>query len=65
MGREWAGGGQFTSNLGPGGSHHAERRVSKKVRGAQAQGNQQGELARGINKEYCVNVANKRFVFRL
>ncbi len=54
---EWGGGGQFTSNLGPGWTRIAPRKeeglqVSKKdlrERGI-SKGNQQGELARGINK---------------
>jgi hypothetical protein len=54
---EWGGGDQFTSNLGPGWTRIAPRKeegfqVSKrdlKGRGI-SKGNQQGELARGINK---------------
>jgi hypothetical protein len=53
MGREWRGGGQFTSNLGPGWTRITPHRkegfqVSKRVSGAK--GNWQGELARGIGK---------------
>ncbi len=57
MGREWGGGGQFTSNLGPGWmriSTHKEEgfQVSRKdsrKRGV-VKGNQQEELTRGIHK---------------
>jgi hypothetical protein len=57
MAREWEGGGQFTSNLGPGWmviAPHKEEgfQVSKRdsrKRGS-SKGNWQGELARGINK---------------
>ncbi len=54
MGREWEGGGQFTSNLGPGWTRitprkeegfQVSRRYSEK---GECQGNQQGELARGM-----------------
>jgi hypothetical protein len=57
MGREWGGGGQFTSNLGPGWTRiaprkeegfHVSRRDSRE-RGI-VKGKQQGELARGINR---------------
>jgi hypothetical protein len=55
MGRE--GGGQFTSNLGPGWTRIAPRKeegfqVSKRDSGKRGvdKGNQQGELARGIHK---------------
>ncbi len=87
MGREWRGGGQFTSNLGTGWTRIAPRKeegfqVSRRDSGERGivKGNQQGELAMGINKGlchglgssicidvswYCVNVANKRIVFRL
>jgi hypothetical protein len=87
MGRERGGGGQFTSNLGPGWTRTAPHRkegfqVSKRDSGTKGviKGNWQGELARGVNKGcaiclvslsciyvscYCVNVANKRIVFRL
>ncbi len=76
MGREQGGGGQFTSNLGPGWTRIAPHRkegfqVSKRDPGT-----------RGVSKGsccaislilslctciscYCVNVANKRIVFRL
>jgi hypothetical protein len=54
---EWRGGGQFTSNLGPGWTRIAARRkegfqVSKRDSGARGvvKGNQQGELARGVNR---------------
>ncbi len=57
MGREWGGGGQFTSNLGPGWTRIAPRKeegfqVSRRDSGGRGvvKGNQQGELARGINK---------------
>jgi hypothetical protein len=48
MGREWGGGGQFTSNLGPGWTRIAPHRkegfqVSKRTR-------VQRELSRGIGK---------------
>ncbi len=83
------GGGQFTSNLGPGWTRIAPHRkkgfqVSKRasVTKGVIKGNWQGELTRGVNRElrhmlyvvifyiqyvsyYCVNVANKRIVFRL
>ncbi len=53
MGREWGGGGQFTSNLGPGWTRIAPRKeegfqVSKRDLGGK--GNQQGELAGGASK---------------
>ncbi len=52
-GREWGGGGQFTSNLGPGWTRIAPHRkegfqVSKRDSGTR--GVYQGELARGISK---------------
>ncbi len=54
---EWGGGGQFTSNLGPGWTRIAPRKeegfqVSRMDSGERGvvEGNQQGELARGINK---------------
>ncbi len=54
MGREWGGGGQFTSNLGPGWTRIAPHRkegfqVSKRDSGARGviKGSYQGELARG------------------
>jgi hypothetical protein len=56
MGREWGGGGQFTSNLGRGWTRIAPHRkegfqVSKRDSGARGvEGNQQGELARGVSK---------------
>ncbi len=57
MGREWGGGGQFTSNLGPGWTRIAPLKeegfqVSRRDSGESGvvKGNQQGELARGINK---------------
>ncbi len=84
---EWGGGGQFTSNLGPGWSRIAPPKeegfqVSKRDSGTKGviKGNWQGELTRGVNRGcaicfmlssciyvscYCVNVANKRIVFRL
>jgi hypothetical protein len=60
MGREWGGGGQFTSNLGPGWRRIAPRkeegfqvsRRDSRKRGV-VKGNQQGELARGIHKGLC------------
>jgi hypothetical protein len=59
MGREWGGGGQFTSNLGPGWTRIAPRKeegfqVSRRDSGKGelprkiSKGNQQGELARGM-----------------
>jgi hypothetical protein len=79
MGREWGGGGQFTSNLGPGWTRIAPHRkegfqVSK--RDTDTRGVINGELSRGCAMSlilstctyvscYCVNVANKRIVFRL
>jgi hypothetical protein len=84
---EWRGGGQFTNNLGPGWTRITPRKeegfqVSRRDSGKRGvvEGNQQSELARGINKElrhglvlsiciyvswYCENAANKRIVFRL
>jgi hypothetical protein len=54
---EWGGVGQFTSNLGPGWTRIAPRKeegfqVSRRDSGERGvgKGNQQGELARGINK---------------
>jgi hypothetical protein len=87
MGREWGGGGQFTSNLGPGWTRIAPHRkegfqVSERDSGTRRviKGSYQGELSRGLAKGlpmclilstctyvscYCLNVANKRIVFRL
>ncbi len=81
--RKWVGGGQFTSNLGPGWTRIAPHRkegfqVSERDSGTRG-------VSRGVIKEtrqgvvacalilstctyvpcYCVNVANKRIVFRL
>jgi hypothetical protein len=57
VGREWGGGGQFTSNLGPGWTKVAPRKeegfqVSKRDLGEKgiSKGKWQGELAKGINK---------------
>jgi hypothetical protein len=57
MGREAGGGGQFTSNLGPGWTRIAPRKeegfqVSRRDSGERGvvKGNQQGELARAVNK---------------
>ncbi len=57
MGREWGGGGQFTSNLGPGRTRIAPHRkegfqVSKRDSGTKGviKGNWQGELTRGVKK---------------
>jgi hypothetical protein len=57
MGREAGGGGQFTSSLGPGWTRIAPRKeegfqVSRRDSGERGvvKGNQQGELARAINK---------------
>jgi hypothetical protein len=57
MGREWGGGGQLTSNLGPGWMRIAPRKVegfqvSKGDSGERGivEGKQQEELARGTNK---------------
>ncbi len=57
MEREWGGGGQFTSNLGPGWTGIAPRKeegfqVSKRDlgEGGASKGNWQGEPAKGINK---------------
>jgi hypothetical protein len=54
MGREWGGGGQITSNLGPGWTRIAPRKeegfqVSRRDPGERGvvKGNQQGELIRG------------------
>ncbi len=48
MGREWGGGGQFTSNLGPGWTRIARHRkegfqISERAR-------EQGELSRGTSR---------------
>jgi hypothetical protein len=58
MGREWGGGGQFTSNLGPGWTRIAPHRkegfqVSSRDSGIKGviKGNWQGELSRGVNRE--------------
>ncbi len=55
--REWGGGGQFTSNLGPGWTRIAPHRkegfqVSKRVSGTKGviKGSWQGESARGVNR---------------
>jgi hypothetical protein len=57
MGREWGGGGQFMSNLGPGWTRVAPRKeegfqISKRDLGEKgiSKGKWQGELAKGINK---------------
>jgi hypothetical protein len=57
VGREWGGGGQFTSNLGPGWTRVAPRneegfQVSERDLGERgiSKGNWQGEPAIGINK---------------
>jgi hypothetical protein len=57
MGREWGGGGQFMSNLGPGWTRIAPCKeegfqVSKRDlrETGVSKGNQQGELERGISK---------------
>jgi hypothetical protein len=57
MGREWVGGGQFTSNLGPGWTRIAPHRkegfqVSKRDSGTRGviKGSWQGESVRGVNK---------------
>jgi hypothetical protein len=54
MGREWGGGGQFTSNLGPGwtGSCHTRGGIPSTVskRDSRDRGNWQGELTEGISK---------------
>jgi hypothetical protein len=87
MGREWGGGVQFTSNLGPGWMRIAPHRkegfqvskrdsVTKGVIKGVGKGNWQGEFTGGCAicfvlsswiyvSYYCVNVANKRIVFKL
>jgi hypothetical protein len=57
MGRKWGGGGQFTSNLGPGWTRIAPHRkegfqVSKRDSGTRGviKGSYQGELSRGLVK---------------
>ncbi len=57
MGREWRGGGQSTSNLGPGWTRIAPHRregfqVSKRDSGTRGviKGSYQGELPRGVTK---------------
>ncbi len=57
MGREWGGGGQFTSNLGSGWTGIAPRKeegfqISKRDLGERgiSKGNWQGESAKGGNK---------------
>jgi hypothetical protein len=85
--REWGGGGQFTSNLGPGWTRIAPHRkegfqvsktdsATKGLSWGVVKRSYQGELSRGCAmclvlstctyvSCYCVNVANKRIVFRL
>jgi hypothetical protein len=48
MGREWRGGGEFTSNLGPGWTRIAPREEEGFQVSRRAQG--KGELSRGISK---------------
>ncbi len=57
MGREWGGGGQFTSNLGPGwmGSHRTKGGIPSKYEGFEereelARGNGKRKPARGITR---------------
>ncbi len=57
MGREWGGGGQFTSNLGPGWTRIAQHKeegfqVSKRDSCARGviKGSYKGEISRGVNK---------------
>ncbi len=61
MGREWGGGGQFTSNLGPGwtGSHHTRGGIPSKKEGFKrkrelARGIGKGKLARGITRNCAI-----------
>ncbi len=79
MGREWGGGGQFTGNLGPGRTRIAPHReegfqVSERDSGTRGviKGTRQGVAPYDLILStctyvscYCVNVANKRIVFRL
>jgi hypothetical protein len=53
VGREWGGGGQLTSNLGPRwtGSHHAKGGIPSKQKGME--GELTGKLARGVRKGNC------------
>jgi hypothetical protein len=68
MGREWGGGGQFTSNLGPGWMRIAPRKEEgfqvrdSRERGV-VKGNQQGELARGINKELRYGLVSSTCIY--
>jgi hypothetical protein len=77
--REWGGGGQFTSNLGSGWTRIAPHRkegfqVSERDPGTRGviKGTRQGVVPCALILStcpyvscYCVNVANKRIVFRL
>jgi hypothetical protein len=72
--REWGGGGQFTSNLGPGWTRIAPHRkegfqVSKRDSGTRGVPKGLRHVLSIVNCTYvpcyCVNVANKRIVFRL
>ncbi len=63
MGKEWGGGGQFTSNLGPGWTRIAPRKeegfqVSKRGSGkGELARDWQGELARGMARGNSQGVA--------
>ncbi len=73
--REWGGGGQFTSNLGPGWTRIAPHRkegfqVSDRYPGTRGVIKGLRHMLNIVNLYiyiscYCVNVANKRIVFRL
>ncbi len=79
MGREWGGGGQFTSSLGPGWTRNAPHRkegfqVSERNSGTRGvvKGTYQGVVPCALilltctyASCYCVNVAKKGIVFRL
>jgi hypothetical protein len=67
---EWGGGGQFTSNLGPGWTRIAPRRkegfqVSKRDSGVRGvvMGNQQGESAREISKGLRHGLASSTCIY--
>jgi hypothetical protein len=70
MGREWGRGGQFTSNMGPGGTGIAPHRkegfqVSKRGSGARGvvKRNQQRESARGVSKGLCHGLVSSTCIY--
>jgi hypothetical protein len=67
---EWGGGGQLTSNLGPGWTRIAPCRkegfqVSKRDSGVRGvvKGNQQRELARGVNRRLCHDLVSSTCIY--